>query len=316
MSPPAPSYWAFSPVLQDRGGGAIMGASFTDKGRAARSCRERSRDPQRANGTRATYSPKGRNETMKTNTNTNTNTPASAPRAYVAINGIRLYGAGLQRAKQTDGKATGYVLALLNSKDKDGARTTLEPFAEMIKEWDALTAGVYNKYTQVYANRDKALRVCADFASRFLKDGNGNSLILDSERADIEALNTEKGNGGDEKGASKSARKGEPNYCTRLDKALKGSEGISRVNILLAALEECEIVKNIKDAKMLLDAFADVAIARVQTEAAIKAATEAARVKGESEKEAKDTIIADAIKARKARARALADRLATIAEEE
>ena len=247
-------------------------------------------------------------------TNTNTNTPASAPRAYVAINGIRLYGAGLQRAKQTDGKATGYVLALLNSKDKDGARATLEPFAEMIKDWDALTAGVYNKYTQVYADRDKALRICDDFASRFLKDGNGAPLILDSERADIEAL--DKSDIDSDKSANKRASKGEPNYCTRLDKALKGSEGISRVNVLLTALEECEFVKNIKDAKMLLDAFADVALARVQTDAAIKAATGAARVKGESAKEARDAIIADAIKARKARARALADRLAKIAEEE
>lgn len=248
-------------------------------------------------------------------TNTNMNATASAPRAYVAINGIRLYGAGLQRAKQTDGKATGYVLALLNSKDKDGARVTLEPFAEMIKNWDAITAGVYNKYTQVYATRDKALRVCSDFASRFLKDGNGAPLILDSERAEIAALDSGKEDGNSEKGASKGASKGEPNYCTRLDKALKGSEGISRVNTLLAALEDCEIVKNIADAKMLLDAFADVAISRVQTEAAIKAATEAARVKGESEKEAKDAILADAMKARKARARALADRLAAIAEE-
>lgn len=253
---------------------------------------------------------------MKTNTktNTNTNTPASAPRAFVAINGIRLYGAGLQRAKQTDGKATGYVLALLNSKDKDGARVTLEPFAEMIKNWDAITAGVYNKYTQVYATREKALRVCSDFASRFLKDGNGAPLILDSERAEISALDSEKGDSDSEKGG-KGNGKGEPNYCTRLDKALKGSEGISRVNTLLAALEECEIVKNIEDAKMLLDAFADVAISRVQTEAAIKAATEAARLNGTSEKEAKDAIITDAMKARKARARALADRLAAIAEE-
>lgn len=247
-------------------------------------------------------------------TNTNTNTPATAPRAYVAINGIRLYGAGLQRAKQTDGKATGYVLALLNSKDKDSARATLEPFAEMIKNWDALTAGVYNKYTQVYANREKALRVCDDFASRFLKDANGKPLILDSERADIEAL--DKSDSDSDKSANKSARKCEPNYCTRLDKALKGSEGISRVNTLLAALEECEIVKNIKDAKLLLDAFADVAISRVQTEAAIKAAMESAKINGTSEKEAKDAIIAEAHKARKARARALADRLAAIAEEE
>jgi hypothetical protein len=246
-------------------------------------------------------------------TNTNTNTPASDSRAYIAIHGIRLYGAGLQRAKQTDGKATGYVLALLNSKDKDGARMTLEPFAEMIKNWDAITAGVYNKYTQVYATRDKALRICSDFASRFLKDSDGEPLILDSERADIEAL--DKGNDDGEKGASKGASKGEPNYCTRLDKALKGSEGISRVNVLLAALEECEIVKNIKDAKMLLDAFADVAISRVQTEAAIKAAMEAAKVRGESEKEAKDAIIAEAHKARKERARVLADKLVAIAEE-
>lgn len=244
--------------------------------------------------------------------NTNTNTPASAPRAYVAINGIRLYGAGLQRAKQTDGKATGYVLALLNSKDKDGARVTLEPFAEMIKNWDAITAGVYNKYTQVYATRDKALRVCSDFASRFLKDASGTPLILDSERAEIAALTEEKGEKGDK---AKTARKGEPNYSERVDKAINGAEGIARVNILLAALEECEIVKNIKDAKMLLDAFADVAISRVQTEAAIKAAMEAARLNGTSEKEAKDAVIADAMKARKARARALADRLVAIAEE-
>ena len=245
--------------------------------------------------------------------NTMNATPAT-PRAYVAINGIRLYGAGLQRAKQTDGKATGYVLALLNSKDKDGARVTLEPFAEMIKNWDAITAGVYNKYTQVYATRDKALRVCADFATRFLKDGNGSALILDSERADIEALDADKGNESD-KAADKGKGKGEPNYCTRLDKALKGSEGIARVNTLLAALEECEIVKNIADAKLLLDAFADIAIARVQTEAAIKAAMGAAKVKGESEKEAKDAVIAEARKARKERARALADRLMAIAEE-
>lgn len=246
--------------------------------------------------------------------NTMNTTPESAQRAYVAINGIRLYGAGLQRAKQTDGKATGYVLALLNSKDKDGARVTLEPFAEMIKNWDAITAGVYNKYTQVYATRDKALRICADFATRFLKDGNGNALILDSERADIEALDADKGNESD-KAADKGKGKGEPNYCTRLDKALKGSEGIARVNTLLAALEECEIVKNIEDAKLLLDAFADIAIARVQTEAAIKAAMGAAKVKGESEKEAKDAVIAEARKARKERARALADRLMAIAEE-
>ena len=243
----------------------------------------------------------------------NANNATPMARAYVAINGIRLYGAGLQRAKQTDGKATGYVLALLNSKDKDGARVTLEPFAEMIKEWDALTAGVYNKYTQVYASRDKALRVCADFASRFLKDGNGNPLILENERADIGALDAD--NGDESKGDNKSARKGEPNYCTRLDKALKGSEGISRVNVLLAALEECEIVKNIADAKLLLDAFADVAIACVQTEAAIKAAMEAAKVKGESEAEAKSAVIAEATKARKERVRALADRLTAIAEE-
>jgi len=248
------------------------------------------------------------------NKNTTNATPAT-PRAYVAINGIRLYGAGLQRAKQTDGEATGYVLAILNSKDKDGARATLEPFAEMIKNWDAITAGVYNKYTQVYATRDKALRVCSDFASRFLKDGNGAPLILDSERADIEALNADKGNGDGEKGASKGASKGEPNYCTRLDKALKGSEGIARVNVLIAALEDCEVVKNIADAKMLIDAFADVAISRVQTEAAIKAAMESARLNGTSEKEAKDAVIADAMKARKARARALADRLVAIAEE-
>lgn len=247
-------------------------------------------------------------------TNTNTNTPATAPRAYVAINGIRLYGAGLQRAKQTDGKATGYVLALLNSKDKDGARTTLEPFAEMIKNWDAITAGVYNKYTQVYATRDKALRICADFASRFLKDANGAPLILDSERADIEALNTENGSGDDEKGTSKGTSKGEPNYCTRLDKALKGSEGISRVNTLLAALEKCEIVKNIEDAKALLNAFADVAISRVQTEAAIKAAMASARLNGTSEKDAKDAVIADAMKARKERARAIATHFAKIAD--
>lgn len=243
---------------------------------------------------------------------TNTNTPASAPRAYVAINGIRLYGAGLQRAKQTDGKATGYVLSLLNSKDKDGARVTLEPFAEMIKNWDAITAGVYNKYTQVYATRDKALRICADFASRFLKDGNGDPLILDSERADIEALNADKGDEG--KGEGKGARKGEPNYMERVDKALKGSEGISRVNTLLAALEECEIVKNIEDAKALLNAFADVAISRVQMEAAIKAAMESARLNGTSEKEAKDAVIADAMKARKERARALATHFAKIAD--
>lgn len=249
---------------------------------------------------------------MKTNT---TNTPASAPRAYVAINGIRLYGAGLQRAKQTDGKATGYVLALLNSKDKEGARVTLEPFAEMIKNWDAITAGVYNKYTQVYATRDKALRVCSDFASRFLKDGTGAPLILDSERAEIAALDSEKGDSDSEKGDSgKGKGKGEPNYCTRLDKALKGSEGISRVNTLLAALEECEIVKNIDDAKYLLEAFADVAIARVQTEAAIKAATEAAKVKGASEKEAKDAIIAEAHKAREDRARAIVKYFAKIAD--
>lgn len=241
-----------------------------------------------------------------------TNTPASAPRAYVAINGIRLYGAGLQRAKQTDGKATGYVLALLNSKDKDGARVTLEPFAEMIKNWDAITAGVYNKYTQVYATRDKALRVCSDFASRFLKDGNGAPLILDSERAEIAALTEEKSEKGDK---AKTAHKGEPNYMERVDRAINGAEGIARVNVLLAALEECEIVKNIKDAKMLLDAFADVAISRVQTEAAIKAAMESARLNGTSEKEAKDAVIADAMKARKARARALADRLVAIAEE-
>lgn len=245
---------------------------------------------------------------MKTNTNTNTPTA----RAYIAINGIRLYGAGLQRAKQTDGKATGYVLALLNSKDKDGARVTLEPFAEMIKNWDAITAGVYNKYTQVYATRDKALRVCADFASRFLKDKDGAPLILDSEREEIAALTEEKS----EKGEKKTARKGEPNYSERVDKAINGAEGIARVNVLLAALEECEIVKNITDAKMLLDAFADVAIARVQTEAAIRAAMESAKVNGTSEKEAKDAVIADAHKARKARARALADRLAAIAEEE
>lgn len=245
--------------------------------------------------------------------NTNTNTPASTPRAYVAINGIRLYGAGLQRAKQTDGKATGYVLALLNSKDKDGARVTLEPFAEMIKNWDAITAGVYNKYTQVYATRDKALRVCSDFASRFLKDSNGVPLILDSERADIAALDSEKGDSDSEKG-DKGKGKGEPNYCTRLDKALKGSEGISRVNTLLAALEECEIVKNIEDAKALLNAFADVAISRVQTEAAIKAAMESARLNGTSEKEAKDAVIADAVKARKDRARAIATHFAKIAD--
>lgn len=243
-------------------------------------------------------------------TNTNTNTPASAPRAYVAINGIRLYGAGLQRAKQMDGKATGYVLALLNSKDKDGARVTLEPFAEMIKNWDAITAGVYNKYTQVYATRDKALRVCSDFASRFLKDGNGAPLILDSERAEIAALTEEKS----EKGEKKTARKGEPNYSERVDKAINGAEGIARVNILLAALEECEIVKNIEDAKALLNAFADVAISRVQTEAAIKAATESARLNGTSEKDAKDAVIADAIKARKERARAIATHFAKIAD--
>lgn len=247
---------------------------------------------------------------MKTNTNTNTNTPASAPRAYVAINGIRLYGAGLQRAKQTDGKATGYVLALLNSKDRDGARVTLEPFAEMIKNWDVITAGVYNKYTQVYATRDKALRVCSDFASRFLKDGNGAPLILDSERAEIAALTDEKS----EKGEKKTAHKGEPNYSERVDRAINGAEGIARVNILLAALEECEIVKNIEDAKALLNAFADVAISRVQMEAAIKAAMESARLNGISEKEAKDAVIADAMKARKERARAIATHFAKIAD--
>lgn len=245
---------------------------------------------------------------MRTNT---TNAPTTAPRPYVALGNIRVFGAGLQRAKQTDGKATGYVLSLLNSKDKDGARAILEPFAEMIKNWDAITSGVYNKYTQVYDSRDKALRVCDDFASRFLKDGNGAPLILDSERAEIAALTEEKS----DKGKKKAARKGEPNYSERVDKAINGAEGIARVNVLLAALEECEIVKNIADAQMLLDAFADVAISRVQTEAAIKAATEAARVKGESEKEAKDAIIAEAMKARKARARALADRLLAIAEE-
>ena len=240
------------------------------------------------------------------------NTPASAPRAYVAINGIRLYGAGLQRAKQTDGKVTGYVLALLNSKDKDGARVALEPFAEMIKNWDAITAGVYNKYTQVYATRDRALHVCADFAARFLKDDNGTPLILDSERAEIAALEEEKSEKSDK---AKTARKGEPNYSERVDKAINGAEGIARVNVLLAALEECEIVKNIKDAKMLLDAFADVAISRVKTEAAIKAAIAAARLNGTNEKEARDAVVADAMKARKARARALADRLVAIAEE-
>ena len=244
-------------------------------------------------------------------TNTNTITPASTRRACVVIHGIRLYGAGLQRAKQTDGRATGYVLALLNSKDRDGARVALEPFAEMIKNWDAITAGVYNKYTQVYATRDKALRVCSDFASRFLKDGSGAPLILDSERAEIAALTDEKS----EKGEKNTACKGEPNYSERVGKAINGAEGIARVNILLAALEECEVVKNIADARMLLDAFADVAIARVRTEAAIKAAMESAKVNGKSEKEAKDAIIADAKKARKARARALADRLAEIAEE-
>ena len=49
---PGPSHWPFSPVLPDRGRFAIIGASFTDKGRAARSRRERPRKPQRANGTR------------------------------------------------------------------------------------------------------------------------------------------------------------------------------------------------------------------------------------------------------------------------
>lgn len=265
-------------------------------------------DRTRANGPREHIALMEGNEIMNKNT---PNTPASAPRAYVAINGIRLYGAGLQRAKQTDGKATGYVLALLNSKDKDGARTTLEPFAEMIKNWDAITAGVYNKYTQVYATRDKALRVCSDFASRFLKDGNGAPLILDSERAEIDALTEEK----TDKGEKKTARKGEPNYVERVDKAIAGAEGIARVNVLLAALEECEIVKSISDAKILLDAFADVAISRAQTEAAIKAAIEAARLNGTSEKEAKDAVIADAKKARKERARVLADIWRGIAEE-
>lgn len=246
------------------------------------------------------------------NKNTTNATPAT-PRAYVAIGNIRVYGAGLQRAKQTDGVATGYVVSLLNSKDKDGARATLEPFAEMIKELNAIAAGAYNKYTQVYANRDKALRVCADFATRFLKDGNGNPLILDSERADIEALNTDKSNDG--KGESKSTRKGEPNYVERVDKALKGSEGISRVNVLLAALEECEIVKGVEDAKTLLDALADVVIACVQTEAATKAAKEAARVAGKSEAEAAEAVHKEALEARKARARAIAERFATIAEE-
>lgn len=250
----------------------------------------------------------------KMNKNTTNATPAT-PRAYVAINGIRLYGAGLQRAKQTDGKATGYVLALLNSKDKDGARTTLEPFAEMIKEWDALTAGVYNKYTQVYASRDKALRVCSDFASRFLKDGNGAPLILDSERTEIAALDSDKGTSDNDKGTSKGTSKGEPNYCTRLDKALKGSEGISRVNVLLAALEECEIVKGVEDAKTLLDALADVVIACVQAEAATKAAKEAARVAGKSEAEAAEAVHKEALEARKARARAIVERFTAIAEE-
>lgn len=244
--------------------------------------------------------------------NTMNATPAT-PRAYVAIGNIRVYGAGLQRAKQTDGKATGYVVSLLNSKDKDGARATLEPFAEMIKNWDAITAGVYNKYTQVYATRDKALRVCADFATRFLKDANGAPLILESERVDIEALDSNKSDESD-KGTSKGTSKGEPNYVDRLGKALKGSEGIARVNTLLAALEDCEIVRNIVDAKFLLDAFADIAIARVQTEAAIKAATEAAKLKGESEKEAVDVVIAEAHKARKERARAIVAKFAKDAE--
>lgn len=246
-------------------------------------------------------------------TNTNTNTPVSTPRAYVAIGNIRIYGAGLQRAKQTDGVATGYVVSLLNSKDKDGARAALEPFAEMIKGMNAIAAGAYNKYTQVYANREKALRVCSDFATRFLKDANGTPLILDSERADIEALSGDKGEEG--KGDKAGARKGEPNYCTRLDKALKGSEGVSRFNILLSALEECDIVKGVDDAKTLLDALVDTIISRVQTEAAIKAAKEAARVAGKSEGEAAEAVHKEALEVRKARARAIVEKFTAIAEE-
>ena len=243
----------------------------------------------------------------------NNETPAPTLRAYVAINGIRIYGAGLQRAKQTDGRATGYVLALLNSKDRECARTTLEPFAEMIKGWDSITAGVYNKYTQVYTQREKALRICDDFARRFLKDANGNPLILDSERAEVATLNNSDKR--DKDTAKKSTRKAEPNYIARVGKAISGAEGIARVNVLLTALEDCEIVRNISDAKMLLDAFADVAIARAQTDAAIKAAVEKARLNGTSEAEAKEAIMQDAQKARRERARALAKQLTAIADE-